>query len=231
MSYRSPHAHEFDLRKNSHYQEHGWPELERRHAARITMLDEQVQRLLDKLEAMGELDNTLILFTSDNGPHGEKGRDPEQFASSGGLRGFKRDMYKGGQKTVSPAEFTDVFPTLCELTGVPVPDQLQGVSLVPVMKDPAVKVRKGATTLYKSTGIKGAKGYSYRTERYRYIEWIDESSRNVVGRDLFDYEKDPFETRSLAGNPEYAKIMKGLAEDLYADAKGWKLLEESLKTR
>jgi arylsulfatase A-like enzyme len=158
MSYRSPHAHEFDLRKNSHYQEHGWPELERRHAARITMLDEQVQRLLDKLEAMGELDNTLILFTSDNGPHGEKGRDPEQFASSGGLRGFKRDMYKGGQKTVSPAEFTDVFPTLCELTGVPVLDQLQGVSLVPVMKDPAVKVRKGATTLYKKYVENGSFG-------------------------------------------------------------------------
>jgi iduronate 2-sulfatase len=132
---------------------------------------------------------------------------------------------------VSPAEFTDVFPTLCELTGVPVLDQLQGVSLVPVMKDPAVKVRKGATTLYKSTWKTGALGYSYRTERYRYVEWIDRYSKKVVGRDLFDYEKDPFETQSLAQNPEYANIMKGLAEDLYADAKGWKLLEESLGER
>jgi len=63
MSYRSPHAHEFNIREKELYKDKGWPELERTHAARITMLDQQVQRLLDKLETMGELENTFILFS------------------------------------------------------------------------------------------------------------------------------------------------------------------------
>ena len=67
MSYRSPHAHEFKVRHNELYADSGWPEIERTHAARITMLDRQIERLYDRLKEMGELENTVIFFTSDNG--------------------------------------------------------------------------------------------------------------------------------------------------------------------
>jgi arylsulfatase A-like enzyme len=146
MSYRTPHAHEFDLRENALYHEHGWPEIQRQHAARITMLDEQVQRLLDKLEAMGELENTLILFTSDNGPTEENDFDPNQFHSSGELRGIKRDMYEGGIRvpliavwpgriqpgatTEQSAAFYDLMPTFADVAGITAPADTDGHSIL-----------------------------------------------------------------------------------------------------
>jgi arylsulfatase A-like enzyme len=146
MSYRAPHAHEYDLRETKRYSKFGWPENERRHASRITMLDEQVQRLLDTLEAMGEMDNTLVLFTSDNGPQAESHIE-HFFKSSGGLRGKKRDMYEGGIRvpmianwngkiepgTVSdhPGVFYDLMPTLAELAGINAPAQTDGISFLP----------------------------------------------------------------------------------------------------
>jgi arylsulfatase A-like enzyme len=149
MSYRTPHAHEFNLRKNTLYLEHGWPEIERRHAARITMLDEQVQRLLDKLESKGELDNTLIVFTSDNGPTAENGQDPDYFASSGNLRGIKRDMLEGGVRVPMiavwkgriqagttnerPAAFYDLMATFAEAAGIEAPADTDGLSILPAL--------------------------------------------------------------------------------------------------
>lgn len=202
----------------------------------VTFIDDLIGSLLNELEALGLKENTIVVLWGDHGfhlgDHGYWGKHSTfEQAARVPLIIVDPRMKKSGQTTVSPAEFTDVFPTLCELTGVPVLDQLQGVSLVPVMNDPEVKVRKGATTLYKSTGKKGALGYSYRTERYRYIEWINRYSKKVFGRDLYDYEKDPFETQSLAKNPKYTTIMQELAEGLYADAEGWKLLETSLNAR
>lgn len=202
----------------------------------VTFIDDLIGSLLNELEALGLKENTIVVLWGDHGfhlgDHGYWGKHSTfEQAARVPLIIVDPRMKKSGQTTVSPAEFTDVFPTLCELTGVPVLDQLQGVSLVPVMNDPEVKVRKGATTLYKSTGKKGALGYSYRTERYRYIEWINRYSKKVVGRDLYDYEKDPFETQSLAKNPKYTTILQELAEGLYADAEGWKLLETSLNAR
>ena len=200
----------------------------------VTFIDDMIGELLNELESLGLKEDTIVVLWGDHGfhlgDHGYWGKHSTfEQASRVPLIIVDPRMGKAGQKTVSPAEFTDVFPTLCELTGVPTLEQLQGVSLVPVMKDPVVKVREGATTLYKSMGKNGASGYSYRTDRYRYIEWIHRYSKKVVGRDLFDYEKDPLEKQSLANEPQYSNMIKELAEGLYSDAKGWKLLSESLK--
>ena len=79
------------------YADRGWPDKECLHAAKITLLDRQISRLLDKLERMGELDDTVVIFASDNGPHRESGgHDPEFFNSNGDLKGIKRDLYDGG---------------------------------------------------------------------------------------------------------------------------------------
>ena len=100
---------------------------------------------------------------------------------------------------------------------------------MPVLRDPAVKVREVATTLYKSTGKKGAFGYSCRSERYRYIEWINRYTGKLVGQDLFDYEKDPHESQNLVTNPEYAQVLKEMKDKLHKDTAGWKVLEKSRK--
>ena len=73
-----------------------WPEPDKGHAAMIARLDADVGRLLDTLERLGIADNTLVLFTSDNGPHREGGQDTDRFDPNGPLRGFKRDLYEGG---------------------------------------------------------------------------------------------------------------------------------------
>jgi arylsulfatase A-like enzyme len=224
MSYRSPHAHEFDLRKNTHYQEHGWPELERRHAARITMLDEQVQRLLDKLEAMGELDNTLILFTSDNGPHGEKGHDPEHFASSGGFRGFKRDMYEGGLRVpliaawpgrIQPgttceqsAAFYDIMATFADAAGIDTPADTDGLSLLPMMQG-----RESEHHDHLVWELQVSKEAENFRQGVRLGDW--KGVRYGVGDpiELYNLASDPQEIRDVSDeHPERVKMIEGLMQ-------------------
>ncbi|WP_406684590.1 sulfatase-like hydrolase/transferase [Seonamhaeicola sp. MEBiC1930] len=149
MSYRIPHAHEFYLRDTIMYSDRGWPEIERRHAARITMFDKQIKRLVDYLKEKNELENTLIIFTSDNGPHSENSHDKDFFKSGGNLKGLKRDLYEGGIRvpmfaywrnrikggTLSklPSAFYDIMPTLAEISGVNVPEQTDGISILPTL--------------------------------------------------------------------------------------------------
>jgi arylsulfatase A-like enzyme len=96
MSYRAPHGSEREIGNKTLNMDQGWDKYERLHAAKITLLDQQIGRLLAKLEDMEELDNTLVVFTSDNGPHLEDELNPEFFNSNGELRGYKRDLYEGG---------------------------------------------------------------------------------------------------------------------------------------
>jgi len=116
----------------------------------VTRMDRDVGRIVDLLRQRGLDQRTLVLFTSDNGPHQEGGGDPEFFKSSGGLKGIKRDMYEGGIRvpmiaswpgTIAAASTTmyaaahwDLFPTFAELAGVPVPSGLDGTSILPVLR-------------------------------------------------------------------------------------------------
>lgn len=112
-------------------------------AATIARMDRDIGRLMDLLHARGLDGRTLVLFTSDNGPHQEGGADPAFFNSSGGLRGIKRDLYEGGIRVPMIARWTgttpagkvsdhvwahwDVMPTLAELGGAPTPAGLDGI--------------------------------------------------------------------------------------------------------
>ncbi|MFV0506402.1 MAG: sulfatase-like hydrolase/transferase [Bacteroidales bacterium] len=150
MSYRIPHAHERYTRNKELYADKGWSETERRHAARITMLDQQIGKLLKKLKDKGELDNTIIFFTSDNGGHRERGHDQLFFNSCGGLRGYKRSMYEGGirvpliacwkDKIKAGSEsnyigsFQDFMPTFAEIAGINAPSESNGISFLPSLQ-------------------------------------------------------------------------------------------------
>jgi arylsulfatase A len=125
------------------------PESHAAFAAMVDYLDSQVGEIITKLKAEGIYDNTLIIFTSDNGPHLEGGADPDYFDSNGPLKGYKRDLYEGGirvpmiavwnEKIVAGSTsdhisaFWDVFPTLADLTGNPKPDNIDGISFLPTL--------------------------------------------------------------------------------------------------
>lgn len=125
------------------------PQPKATYAAMVSRLDRDVQRLVDLLNEKGILDNTLIIFTSDNGPHKEGGNDPDFFDSNGPFRGYKRDLYEGGIRVpfivhwpaVIPkasvsyhiSAFWDFLPTMADLLGVKAPKKIDGISFLPTL--------------------------------------------------------------------------------------------------
>jgi len=118
-------------------------------AAMVTLLDKQVGEVLDKLKELGLEDRTIVIFSSDNGPHQEGGADPDYFDSNGTLKGYKRDLYEGGirepmiarwpgkiqagSKSDLISAFWDVMPTIAELTGIKIPEKIDGISFLPTL--------------------------------------------------------------------------------------------------
>lgn len=125
------------------------PEAHAAFAAMVYLLDEQVGEIVAKLKELGLTDNTLIIFTSDNGPHMEGGADPDYFNSNGKFRGYKRDLYEGGirvpmiaswptkiEKGVTSTHvsaFWDVLPTFAEITNAKITHKIDGISFLPTL--------------------------------------------------------------------------------------------------
>lgn len=148
MSYKIPHTPENDIYDDEIYKEKGWPEIERQHAGRITLLDSYIKTLFNHIKELGLLENTIFIFTSDNGPHNEGGHNHNFFNSNGNLRGFKRDLYEGGIKVpmitywkdkITPkvsnhiSTIWDVFPTFCDIVDGETPKQIDGISFLPTL--------------------------------------------------------------------------------------------------
>ena len=129
------------------YADAPWPEVEKKLAAMVTRLDRDVGRLRAALAESGLADDTLFVFTSDNGPHDGDGHDVDFFDSNGPLRGMKRDLYEGGLRVpmlavwpgrIAPgtvtdhvSAFYDWLPTVAELLGRPTPPGTDGLSFLP----------------------------------------------------------------------------------------------------
>ena len=128
-----------------------------------------------------------------------------------------------GAYTSTLAELMDLFPTLADLAGLRAPENLQGKSLVPVLNDASFDFGDVAISQYKR---KGAYGYSMRTNRYRYTEWIMDDGR-VAYRDLYDMQNDPGETRNIGELPENAELVDSLAALLRENSDGMKRLKKS----
>ncbi|MFT4689027.1 MAG: arylsulfatase A-like enzyme [Limisphaerales bacterium] len=127
-----------------------WPNTEKGQAAMITHMDRHVGELLALLKSLKLERNTLVFFTSDNGPHSEGGHIHQFFDANGPLRGYKRDLYEGGirvpaiawwpgtvaagTETDEPLAFWDFLPTACELAGTKAPKDIDGISFVPTLK-------------------------------------------------------------------------------------------------
>ncbi len=187
--------------------------------ASTSFVDAQVGRLLDELERLGQADNTVICLWGDHGWHlGDHGMwckhtNYEQATRSPLIIADPRTDLRSA-KTGAPTEFVDIFPTLTDLCGIGTPSQLEGVSLTPLMRDPAGSVKRAAVSQYpRGTGDGPAMGYAYRDERYRYVRWVKKDFRAgetdgpVVARELYDYDTDPMETVNLAGDADYQAVV------------------------
>lgn len=202
--------------------------------ASISFMDAQVGRVIASLDRFGLADNTIIVFTSDHGYHmGEHGLWQKMSLFEESARVPLLIVAPGvaakGVSAKSPVSHIDLFPTLAELCGIKPPSNLQGQSLVPMLKDPSVVGRGWAITqvmrgggparasVTTNVGSDGASffGYTLRTTRWRYTEW-DEGRK---GRELYDHDADPGELSNLASKPEHAKTVEDLSQKLRAATK------------
>ncbi len=174
----------------------------------VSFTDAQIGRVLDELDRLKLADNTLIILWGDHGWHlGDHGywtkhTNYEQ-ANRIPLIIVAPGVAKPGSSTRQLAETVDIFPTLAELAGLPAPagpQRIDGLSLVPVLRDPQKTIRDHATHCYP----RGARmGRAIRTDRHRLIEWkVPGASPDTADFELYDYETDPGETKNLAAeNP------------------------------
>jgi arylsulfatase A-like enzyme len=194
------------------------------YAAMVTRLDRDVGRLLDLLDALGLAENTLVVFTSDNGPHGAGGLGgPGFFGSTGGLAGMKNTLFEGGIRapaiarwpgTVAagrvvdqPLALWDLMPTLLELAGVERPAGIDGLSLAPLLRGEPQPYHDASSPLYwEAFGV--ARGQAVRFGRWKALRLRPAAPDDRVR--LFDLLADPGETtdlaRDLAARPELCPI-------------------------
>ena len=192
-------------------------ELVRAYAASISYMDAQVGRVLNHLDALRLTENTVIVFAGDHGYHlGEHGEWGKNTLFEVSLRSPLIVSVPGqthiGVKADALVELVDLYPTLSDACQIPIPPQLEGISLMPLIKQPT---RPWKTAAFSQK----VPGNSIRTDRYRYIEWGRNRSRGV---ELYDYDVDPHETINIANLPENAQLVNHLSEQLHA---GW---EEAL---
>lgn len=182
-------------------------EMIRAYYASVSFVDEQVGRVLETLDRLKLRDNTIIVFWGDHGYHlGEKGKWSKAYSLyEVGLRVPLIFAIPGAKAGVSerPVQLLDLYPTLAELCGLPLPKDNEGHSLVSLLRNPKATWHYPA---YSVTLFQGKLGKSVRTERWHYVEW-DEGK---AGEMLLDTAADPLELKNLAHGPAHAKVVQEL---------------------
>ena len=189
--------------------------------AAMSYTDAQILQLLNELDKLKIRENTIIVVWGDHGwhlgDHGLWNKHTDFENATHTLLLMSIPGTKPGIRPVTLCEFTDVYPTLCDLMNIPAPKYLDGISLVPAIKNPEVQLRDYAFSQYPREGAK-VMGYTIRTARFRYTEWMKDGYRTdipynkkyVMAREMYDYEKDPLEKVSVIDKPEYAQDQKKL---------------------
>jgi len=214
------------------YQDKDWKKQDKGQAAMITRMDSDIGRLNSLLAELELSQNTIVLFTSDNGHHNEGGHDPETFDPNGPLRGMKRDLYEGGirvpliaywpgtapQGVVSNhiGYFGDLMATACELGGVDAPSNIDSVSFAPTLQN---------------------NSNNQRQHQYLYWEFYEQGSKQAVREgkwkavrmpmhtgeiELYDLSTDLGEAKNVAaGYPEVVKRMADHMQQSHVPNKNW----------
>ena len=181
-----------------------WKEAVQAYLAAISYLDGQVGRVLDALEKSNYKDNTIICLWGDHGWHlGEKEHWRKfalwEEATRAPLIWVVPGVTKPGGVCARPVDFMSIYPTLCDVAGIPKPSHVSGASLRTLLADP----QAAWTTLALTTH--GRNNHAVRTERWRYIRYADGSE------ELYDHSKDEYEWTNLASDPAFAAVKQELA--------------------
>jgi arylsulfatase A-like enzyme len=194
------------------YSGESWPQAEKNFAAMVTRMDTGIGELLNRLKELGIDKRTLVIFTSDNGPHSEGGHDADFFNSSGGLRGIKRDLYEGGIRVPLIAwwpgkiktgvsqqivAFWDFLPTFAAFTGQPLPKETEGISVLPAFLENQIVSHPPLYWEFHEAGF-------FRAVRMG--EWKGVSLDPAKPLELYNLASDPSEKRNVAA--EFSDVVR-----------------------
>lgn len=192
--------------------------------AATSFVDAQIGRILDALGREGLADDTIVVLWGDHGFHvGDHGfwckhtnfevavHSPLLLRVPGRGAGFR---------VPATVEFVDIYPTLAELCGLEPPAGLEGASLVRYLEQPGAPAIKPAYSQYPRGKDDSIMGYSVRTGRWRYTEWLEVGTGEVVGRELYDLVADPLSRRSVAADPEHTREVTELSRLLTGAGRG-----------
>jgi arylsulfatase A-like enzyme len=195
----------------------------------VSYIDAQIGRIMNALNKQGLRKNTIVILWGDHGwklgEHGSWAKHTNFEIDCNAPLIISDPRFKDkGVKTSELTEFVDIYPTLCELCELPKPDHLEGVSFVPLMKNPDRAWKKAAFSIwvhkkYRYDLEAQIIGYAMKTDRYRYIEWKHTKSGEIRARELYDHQVDPSENVNEISNPEYADTVKELQQIM---KRGWR---------
>jgi arylsulfatase A len=178
-------------------------------AAMISRLDKYTGEVLNAIRKKGMEENTLIIFTSDNGPHKENGGDPEYFDNNGIYRGIKRDLYEGGIRvpfiaywkgkikpgvTDMPAVLWDMYPTFQQLSGIPVSKNIDGISIVPTLLQNGTQKKHDHLywEFHENNGRQAVRWKNWKAVKLN----VNNAAQTVL--ELYDLSIDPSEKNNVA---------------------------------
>lgn len=217
------------------YADRDWPNPEKGFAAMIDRMDADVGRLMALLKKLNIDERTLVIFTSDNGPHNEGGHNHEFFNSNGDLTGFKRSMHEGGirvpmiarwpgkiaarSESSHPSGFYDFLPTACELAGVQPPPDIDGISYLPTLLG-REEAQQQHEYLYCASS-EGATSVGVRKGDWKLVKYRSKKqNKNAAGKPaqdwrLYDLSQDIAEQNDVSDkHPDVVKeILDLLARD------------------
>ncbi len=195
----------------------------RGYRACISFMDAQLGKVLDELDRLGLRDNTIVVFLGDHGYHlGENGIFTKMTNFELGTHAPLIVSVPGqkttGKTTRSLVEFVDIYPTLAELAGLPLPAHLEGASFAPLFANPDRPWKQAVFSQYLRPGKDKFMGRSVRVDRWRYTEWVN-GKQESAGIELYDEVNDPKENVNVAGEAANKAVIADMAKLLKA---GWK---------
>jgi sialidase-1 len=196
-----------DQPKNGEFTEANQRKLKHAYYACVSYIDAQIGRVLNELKSQGLDDNTIVVLWSDHGYHlGEQGlwgkTTNYELDTRVALIVRAPGAKANGQPSRALVELVDLYPTLADFAGLPLPDHLEGTSLRPLLDKPDRPWTQAAFSQYTKGKLRG---YAMRTEQHRFVEWLNPTTGDIAHTELYDYANDPLEKRNLAKDqPELA---------------------------